>query len=597
MYIGGLANCLANPVQQHGNDDDDDAENSEDDERNEEGLGESPDTPYLSEQPVYAEEGFIKVPIDVREAAVGVNSTFDSRLKNFGGLVLDASPVDMFYHFCPRGYFLTETVVATLVSMCLEVPDSMFTMLDFDLYVTILFAMTLFKHDDKRVFWSTEDEGNFIHLFQPKMKFNKYMSRFRFEFIAKHLKLCGVDKKPIQRDRLWETRPLIRAFNENMLNSYFASHIVCIDESMHKLSMLYVPAAVFVMRKFTTRGNEYHTIADGIKVLFYMELVEGKSRPQWMGPKEFDVAFGKTTGLLLRIVRYSGLEGSGRVVVLDSGFQVLQALIELLKRGVYASAIIKWKGNWPKGVDGDLMESEAMKLITGESAAMRGTKNGAAFYLWVLRDSMYVLKFMTTYGTTNTHISATPVRRKACIPGAPQVVFKHDVVCYNYYAHRNAVDVNNNGRQKCDPLEETVLSQSYSQRVFCHVLNTCEQNALRAYNHFVLKPRGSPPLSVRDFRIQHIEAVFSKVCMPVMSPGVAARKRAASADDEVQHMLDTIPHFSRYKAGSGWQQDLKMKYVQRTCQLCGSKTSQYCKCNPNHSICQGCFLKHIHMGR
>ena len=584
---------MANPVQQYGDDDDDDQGNSEDDEHDEEGLGETPDTPYLSEQPVYDEEGFIKVPIDIRSAAVGVNATFDAQLKNFVGIVLHASPLDMFQHFSPREYFLSETVVATLLSMRLEIPGSVFTLKDLDMYFALMFAMTLFKHDDKRVFWSGDhsDEGKFMNLFQPKLKFNKYMGRIRFEFIAKHLKLCSESFKPINRDPLWETRPLISAFNSNMRNNYFASDTVCIDESMHKLSMLYVPAAVFVMRKFTTRGNEYHTIADGLKILFHMELVEGKSRPHWMGPKEFDVMYGKTTGLLLRIVRYAGLEGSGRIIILDSGFQVLQALIELRKVGLYGSAIIKWKGNWPKGVDGDLMESEAMKLMTGESAAMKGTKNGVPFYLWVLRDSMYVLKFMTTYGSTNTHVLAKPVRRRACIQGAPHVVFKHDVVCFNYYNHRNAVDINNNGRQKCDPLEETVLSQNYAQRVLCHVLNTCEQNSLRAFNHFVRKPMGLAPLSVREFRIQHVEAVLNKHTSSSMPLPLAAELKRAFDKDE--HLLASIPHFSRYQHGGGWKQDLKMRYVQRTCQFCADKTSLYCKCNPGLSVCQDCFLKHI----
>jgi Transposase IS4 len=302
---------------------------------------------------------------------------------------------------------------------------------------------------------------------------------------------------------------------------------------------------------------------------------------------------------MLRIVRYAGLEGSGRIIILDSGFQVLQALIELQKVGLYGSAIIKWKGNWPKGVDGDLMESEAMKLVTGESAAMKGTKNGVPFYLWVLRDSMYVLKFMSTYGSTNTHILAKPVRRRACIQGAPPVVFKHDVVCFNYYNHRNAVDINNNGRQKCDPLEETILSQNYAQRVLCHVLNTCEQNSLRAFNNFARKPMGLAPLSVREFRMQHIEAVFmlhSKSLSIPLLPLVPSLKRGFNKD---AHLLATIPHYSHYQEGSlgigGWKQDLKMRYVQRRCHVCDNKTSLYCKCNLVFSVCQDCFLKHIDM--
>ena len=43
---------------------------------------------------------------------------------------------------------------------------------------------------------------------------------------------------------------------------------------------------------------------------------------------------------------------SGRVVIMDSGFCVLQALIDLLLVGVYSSAVIKKRRYWPKHIDG-----------------------------------------------------------------------------------------------------------------------------------------------------------------------------------------------------------------------------------------------------
>ena len=45
--------------------------------------------------------------------------------------------------------------------------------------------------------------------------------------------------------------------------------------------------------------------------------------------------------------------GTGKNVVLDSGFCVLQGLIELKKKGVYAHALIKKRQYWPKHVPGD----------------------------------------------------------------------------------------------------------------------------------------------------------------------------------------------------------------------------------------------------
>jgi hypothetical protein len=46
----------------------------------------------------------------------------------------------------------------------------------------------------------------------------------------------------------------------------------------------------------------------------------------------------KTVGLLLRLC--SSVFGTGNVIILDSGFGVLQGIAELHKRGVFVSAVI-----------------------------------------------------------------------------------------------------------------------------------------------------------------------------------------------------------------------------------------------------------------
>ncbi|KAG7362295.1 transposase IS4 [Nitzschia inconspicua] len=79
-------------------------------------------------------------------------------------------------------------------------------------------------------------------------------------------------------------------------------------------------------------------------ILFVMELVEGKDQPQQLRNEEDN--FGTTVGLLLRLK--TSLWGSARVLVLDSGFCVLKCLIELAKKGVYGSALIKKRKYWPK---------------------------------------------------------------------------------------------------------------------------------------------------------------------------------------------------------------------------------------------------------
>ena len=69
-----------------------------------------------------------------------------------------------------------------------------------------------------------------------------------------------------------------------------------------------------------------------------IDLMEGKDQPNELGKKEWD-EMGPTIGLLLHMLAL--IFNLGFMVILDSGFCVLKAIIELRKRGVFASALIK----------------------------------------------------------------------------------------------------------------------------------------------------------------------------------------------------------------------------------------------------------------
>jgi hypothetical protein len=63
----------------------------------------------------------------------------------------------------------------------------------------------------------------------------------------------------------------------------------------------------------------------------------------------------KTTSLLLDLCK--DMYGTGKVVVLDSGFCVLEGLIALKKLGVFAHAVIKKRRYWPKYIPGDEIDT------------------------------------------------------------------------------------------------------------------------------------------------------------------------------------------------------------------------------------------------
>ena len=193
------------------------------------------------------------------------------------------------------------------------------------------------------------------------------MSRKRFESILKSIRLS--DKEPPgYKDRFWEIRDLVEAFNKRMTEAFVCGYLSCLDESMSPWTSQYTcPGWMYVPRKPHPMGNEYHTICCALSgILFAMELVEGKDAPsERPAAHPEDAKGGKTCGLLLRLCK--SLYGSGTIVVLDSGFCVLQGLVELRKVGVYASAVIKKRRYWPRHIDGAAIDAHMASKAVGES--------------------------------------------------------------------------------------------------------------------------------------------------------------------------------------------------------------------------------------
>jgi len=66
--------------------------------------------------------------------------------------------------------------------------------------------------------------------------------------------------------------------------------------------------------------------------MFSIYLVEGSDRPK-------EIQKGPTVSLLLRMCK--PLCTKGDIVILDSRFCVLKGIVEVMKEGVYAGALIK----------------------------------------------------------------------------------------------------------------------------------------------------------------------------------------------------------------------------------------------------------------
>ena len=106
------------------------------------------------------------------------------------------------------------------------------------------------------------------------------------------------------------------------------------------------PGFMCVGRKPYPFVNKKHTICCGLtSILWRARTVEGRDFPGSLCQKEYN-KLGETVSLTLRICR--PIFGSGKAVVLNSGFFVAKGITEIEARGVYAAALIKKRSYRPK---------------------------------------------------------------------------------------------------------------------------------------------------------------------------------------------------------------------------------------------------------
>eukprot|EP00934_Nitzschia_sp_Nitz4_P007490 Nitzschia sp. Nitz4//scaffold526_size3785//2112//3756//NITZ4_009261-RA/size3785-processed-gene-0.3-mRNA-1//1//CDS//3329553959//7480//frame0 len=258
---------------------------------------------------------------------------------------------------------------------------------------------------------------------------------------------------PAFQDRFWEVRQMLECWNANMSDCFSASWVSCLDESMSKWVNKYTcPGFMCVPRKPWPLGNEYHSIACSESGLMYaIELVEGRDEPRQQPAKEFH-ELGKTVSLLLRLTR--PLWGSSKLVILDSGFCVLQGIVELRKHGVFASALIKKRRYWPKYIRGDEIAEHFQTKEVGDVDAWGGVLDSVKFHVYCMKEPDYIMSLMSSYGTLTR---SGEEKKRIYTEGSDkrQKTFKYPEVVRNHFLYRDAVDAHNSSRMDPIALEET----------------------------------------------------------------------------------------------------------------------------------------------
>ena len=207
---------------------------------------------------------------------------------------------------------------------------------EFLVWIGLWILMSTVDGSDHHGFWSNKD----INIYEgAPFKLTSFMSHNCFEEILNCISYT-LNNPPEMLYRFWEVKELIGVWNKNMGEMFIPSWIITIDEFMLKwLNMYTCPGFMCVPRKPWRFGNEYHDARCALSdIIWQDDLLEGKDHPRQLGEKMHHKK-GKTIGILLHLT--DPVWRTGKFVVLDSGFCVLQDLVEMKKKGVYTHALIK----------------------------------------------------------------------------------------------------------------------------------------------------------------------------------------------------------------------------------------------------------------
>ena len=355
----------------------------------------------------------------------------------------NSTNMDYFIYFLPEAYMKQILVVATNKN-------------DLD-NVTwgeqlVYFCLLLLMASNRRTYW----ENSPVSLWKgAPHKFNEYMILARFEQIISTLTFTYIYIYiPQYTGKFHEVRQMINEFNHHMKEVSVPSWVSCLDEIVSIWTSRWTcPGWMYVPRKTHPQGNEYHSIACGESGIMYrIELVEGKDRPQEKPKENFVAEHGKNTSLLVRL--NEGIFDTGRVVILDSGFCVLEVLLILKKHGVFASALVKQRRYWTTHIKGDEIKTKLENIEVGTTKRLPGELAGVKFDLFFLKEPDYIMILMSTYGSLSCNVNQ---RDGVHIVNEIPKIFKYNVVVGNHYKYRDAVDAHNAKQHDCGTKNEISL--------------------------------------------------------------------------------------------------------------------------------------------
>lgn len=524
----------------------------------------------------------------------GQDAHWTPGMRNFHVPISTASNYDYFMHFFDHEFFVNEMFEHTKAAS----PSALITLDELWTFLALRMIMSCYTHHQVSAFFALHERD---HL-RAAPYLGDHMTLRRFKEINAALR-TSPDRDAGLPDKFFRVRKMCKMWQEHQ-NRYgiVPSFLNVTDESMMEFLNRTCPGWQWVDRKPKPYGNLFHTAACALTaIIFSLELFEGKDRPLWMDPPEFEDlfntnAFNKTKvgGLMMRMAK--PLFNTNSVLVHDSGFQSVAAMQELWKKGVFPSCLMKKKAHYARFTDGLANESfiKQQQYLTPFCKPM--TFESMPWRVIAHKDTKHLVQLLTTYGTSDL---IGPVRFRYHPETNVKMSFRYTDAVHDYFFARGAVDRNNKQRQGGLSFEQGWQTTKWHIRMFAFLVGVSETNAKFAASYF-RDANKEDPLSLFDFRLSVADHILSLHAAQERAP---ARKSSRELRDlRGEHCLTKMPAgCGRYtgKRDRDHVDGFKKLPVSRSghkwqCQLCacGKQIRTYCLCNPARALCVECYAMH-----
>ena len=279
---------------------------------------------------------------------------------------------------------------------------------------------------------------------------------------------------------------------------------------------------------------------------------------------------------------------SGRYIVLDSGFCVLNKAILALKTvgGLFAGALIKKRRYWLTRVPGGTIDDRFQGKTVGDVDCIQGTCPTAniPYYLWGMKEPDYVMKIMATGGALTADDTCKATFRGL---GDDRIDFQYKKPFDWHFRYRHIVDDHNNLRHALPSLEAGWLTERWALRVFTFLLAITEVNCFLAFQFFVWN---GPIPTLVDFRRELAWALIN-------NPLIEDAGEQAFEPETLNiglHDIGTAPTHASGYVNRSWQCTAKQPNQQYTCKWvgCSVRTRNFCVCTPGYWLCPSHIVKH-----